>query len=124
MSSIHPTTPTSTYNDHPRAIRMAPIPASTMTPTGTHTFSLPPPVEDEDEDGHENKHYQGVVIFFHSVGFTSGDLETEDVSCRYMTLLAQAVVFSVDYRLSPGYQYPFPINDGIRRFRVHYKEPS
>ncbi|EED23512.1 lipase/esterase, putative [Talaromyces stipitatus ATCC 10500] len=59
----------------------------------------------------------GVVIFFHSGGFTSGSLETEDVSCRYMALSGPLTVLSVEYRLSPAYTFPVPVNDGWDAFR-------
>ncbi|KAJ0426316.1 putative lipase/esterase [Aspergillus carlsbadensis] len=66
-------------------------------------------------DGEEGC-YRGVMIFFHSGGFTGGGLETEDVSCRYMSLYTQTTVISVDYRLSTTHKYPVPINDGIDAF--------
>ncbi|KAL3453413.1 alpha/beta hydrolase fold-domain-containing protein [Aspergillus insuetus] len=64
----------------------------------------------------EDESVNGVVIFFHSGGFTGGGLETEDVSCRYMSLYTQTIVISIDYRLSPAYKYPVPVNDGIDAF--------
>ncbi|CEL07471.1 hypothetical protein ASPCAL10628 [Aspergillus calidoustus] len=67
-------------------------------------------------DTGEDESVNGVVIFFHSGGFTAGGLETEDVSCRYMSLYTQTILISVDYRLSPAYKYPVPINDGIDAF--------
>ncbi|KAH8690902.1 putative lipase/esterase [Talaromyces proteolyticus] len=59
----------------------------------------------------------GVVIFFHSGGFTGGSLDTEDVSCRYMALCGPLTVLSVEYRLSPAYTYPIPLNDGWDAFQ-------
>ncbi|KAL3496928.1 putative lipase/esterase [Aspergillus germanicus] len=72
-------------------------------------------VENRVKDG-EDETVNGVVIFFHSGGFTVGGLETEDVSCRYMSLYTQTIVISIDYRLSTAYKYPVPINDGIDAF--------
>ncbi|KAL4875110.1 Alpha/Beta hydrolase protein [Aspergillus karnatakaensis] len=65
-----------------------------------------------------NQPPQAIVLFFHSGGFTSGSLETEDVSCRYIALGTPVVVVSVEYRLSPELQFPIPINDGLDVF--HY----
>lgn len=81
----------------------------------------------------------GVVIFYHSGGFTGGSLETEDgtleivseldckwsdtinrnytVTCRYMALSGPLTVLSVEYRLSPAHLYPVPINDGWDAFQ-------
>ncbi|KAL2839058.1 Alpha/Beta hydrolase protein [Aspergillus pseudoustus] len=76
----------------------------------------PTPTAEEGCGNGRSGYYRGVVIFYHSGGFTSGDLETEDVSCRYMSLYAQTIVISIDYRLSPTHSYPVPINDGIDAF--------
>ncbi|GFF86600.1 hypothetical protein IFM61606_05440 [Aspergillus udagawae] len=57
-----------------------------------------------------------IVIFYHSGGFVHGSLDTEDISCRHMALGGPSTVISVEYRLSPAYQYPVPINDGWDAF--------
>ncbi|KAH7318365.1 Alpha/Beta hydrolase protein [Stachybotrys elegans] len=54
---------------------------------------------------------RGLVVFFHSGGFVSGSLETEDIFCRYMALAGPLSIISVEYRLSPEHVYPVPLND-------------
>ncbi|OAG43887.1 hypothetical protein AYO21_01739 [Fonsecaea monophora] len=46
------------------------------------------------------------VFYIHGGGWTLGDLEGEDLTCRAMCVRAGVVVVSVDYRLAP--EYPFP----------------
>ena len=52
-----------------------------------------------------------VIIFSHGGGFVSGTLESFDAFCRRLALTTNRVVFSVDYRLAPEYQFPAGLND-------------
>ncbi|MEX1108531.1 MAG: alpha/beta hydrolase [Dongiaceae bacterium] len=51
------------------------------------------------------------LIYFHGGGYIRGSLETHDSSCRIIANNSQAVVFSVDYRLSPEAKFPVPLED-------------
>lgn len=51
------------------------------------------------------------LIFFHGGGWVFFTLDTYDSLCTHLCSLAGAVVISVDYRRSPEYRYPVPLND-------------
>jgi acetyl esterase len=51
------------------------------------------------------------LIYFHGGGYIRGSLDTHDSSCRILANSSKAVVFSVDYRLSPEAKFPEPLED-------------
>ncbi len=52
-----------------------------------------------------------VVLFFHGGGWSVGDLDSYDGIARRHAADADAVVFSVDYRLAPEHPYPAAVDD-------------
>ncbi|KAI9759917.1 MAG: hypothetical protein M1835_000285 [Candelina submexicana] len=52
-----------------------------------------------------------LVVYFRGGAFISGDLETEDVTARQIAKLCRCVVVNVEYRHSPKYSYPTPLQD-------------
>lgn len=52
-----------------------------------------------------------VFMFFHSGGWTSGDLDTHDNACRAIASTARIAVVAVDYRLAPECKFPAATQD-------------
>lgn len=52
-----------------------------------------------------------LYINYHGGGFTFGDLEMDDPFCRRVCREVGCVAFDVEYRLSPDYRYPIPLED-------------
>src|SRR5688500_4178111 len=46
------------------------------------------------------------VLWIHGGGWILGTIDAHDALCRALCNAAQAVVFSVDYRLAPEHQHP------------------
>ena len=53
----------------------------------------------------------GVLVWFHGGGWTIGDLDTADSTCRALANRSGAVVVSVDYRLAPENPAPAALDD-------------
>ena len=47
-----------------------------------------------------------VLVYFHGGGWTVGDLDTEDSTCRFVCNAAQCIVVSVNYRHAPEHKFP------------------
>ena len=52
-----------------------------------------------------------VLVYFHGGGWVIGDLETHDPVCRWLSVRAQCVVVSVDYRMGPENKFPAAVED-------------
>jgi len=52
-----------------------------------------------------------LFVYYHGGGWVIGDLEMADSSCRMLADHLTAVVISVNYRLSPEYKFPIPLED-------------
>jgi len=61
--------------------------------------------------------HAGLLVYFHGGGFVQGDLETYDITCRFLALHAGAPILSVDYRRAPEYRFPAAIEDALVAFR-------
>jgi len=56
------------------------------------------------------------LVYFHGGGWVIGDLETHHELTGLLCNKLQAKVFSVDYRLSPEYKFPVPLEDCEKAF--------
>jgi acetyl esterase len=54
-----------------------------------------------------------VILHLHGGGWVTGSVERDEARCCEMAEIAQALVVSVDYRLSPEYPFPIPVEDGV-----------
>lgn len=52
-----------------------------------------------------------ILVWFHGGGWVVGDLETADPTARHLTVGANCIVISVDYRLAPETKFPGPADD-------------
>ncbi|SKA34304.1 acetyl esterase [Enhydrobacter aerosaccus] len=57
------------------------------------------------------------LIYYHGGGFVIGNLGTHDSTCRRLANKSRCQVVAIDYRLSPEYPFPAPIDDGVAAFR-------
>lgn len=51
------------------------------------------------------------IVYFHGGGWVVNDLDTHDAVCRSLANQVNAVIVAVDYRRSPEFKYPAPIED-------------
>lgn len=58
-----------------------------------------------------------VLIYLHGGGWTLGDLDSHDELCRRLAVAAGCIVVSVDYRLSPEFPFPAPLDDCVAAIR-------
>jgi acetyl esterase len=52
-----------------------------------------------------------LLVFYHGGGFTYGDLDTHDGTCRLLCRHAGAHVLAIDYRLAPENPFPAAVED-------------
>ena len=57
-----------------------------------------------------------VILFVHGGGWVQGRIETHDPLCRKISNTLHRKVISVDYRLSPKYKFPIPLNDVLSAY--------
>jgi acetyl esterase len=52
-----------------------------------------------------------ILVYFHGGGWTTGNLNVGDATCRVLANAVQAVVINVDYRLAPEARFPAAADD-------------
>lgn len=58
-----------------------------------------------------------ILVWYHGGGFTIGDLDTADRTCRKLAAGSGATVVSIDYRLSPEHPFPAAADDCFTALR-------
>lgn len=63
----------------------------------------------------ENHKKLPIIVQFHGGGFVTGSKDTaaNDIFCRRMAKLCDAIVIAVGYRLAPEHKYPAAFDDGF-----------
>lgn len=89
--SMPPGEPVAAVEDRVIATKGAELPIRIYTPIGTGPFPM--------------------VTYFHSGGWTIGDLNTDDSICRAIVSASQCMVVSINYRHAPEYKFPVPVED-------------
>jgi acetyl esterase len=60
------------------------------------------------------------IVYYHGGGFTVGDLDSHDASCRLLAAVSGCLVVSVEYRLAPEHPFPAAVGDALAAYRwVH-----
>jgi len=54
-----------------------------------------------------------LLVYFHGGGFTVGSPASHDPLCRLLSVRAECMVLSVDYRLGPQWRFPTAANDAF-----------
>jgi acetyl esterase len=54
-----------------------------------------------------------LFVYLHGGGWTFGNLDTADQTCRRISRAADCVVVSAAYRLAPEHPYPAPLDDAV-----------
>lgn len=67
-----------------------------------------------------------IILQFHGGGWVSGGSDTvaNDVFCRRLAKLCDAVVVAVGYRLAPETRYPAAFEDGVKVLNWLAKQPN
>ncbi len=58
-----------------------------------------------------------LLAYFHGGGWVQGGIESHDAPCRLLAETSGARVISVDYRLSPEFAFPTPVNDAYSAYQ-------
>ena len=58
-----------------------------------------------------------ILLYLHGGGWVLGDLDTHDAVCRRLSLAADCLVVSLDYRLAPEHPYPAAMDDVVAAMR-------
>ncbi|KAF7908463.1 uncharacterized protein EAF01_004218 [Botrytis porri] len=81
------------------------IPTRLYTPTSaTNSASVP------------SSDSQSLIIYFHGGGLYVGNLDSEDLTCRQLSLSLSLTLLSVSYRLMPSYPADDAVSDALTTF--------
>ncbi|MQK95146.1 alpha/beta hydrolase fold domain-containing protein, partial [Escherichia coli] len=60
---------------------------------------------------YRQKRWSPGMVFYHGGGFVIGNIDLYDPICRRIARIANATVFSVEYRLAPEHKFPSAVVD-------------
>ena len=63
-----------------------------------------------------------ILLFFHGGGWVTGNIDSYNKVCAYMSRNTRHLVVSVDYRLAPEHPFPVGLEDCYAAAREVYKE--
>lgn len=52
-----------------------------------------------------------ILLYFHSGGWVVGNLDSDDMMCRFLTNAGRCIVVSVNYRHAPEHRFPAAVQD-------------
>ncbi|KAF7889733.1 uncharacterized protein EAF02_002148 [Botrytis sinoallii] len=81
------------------------IPTRLYTPTSTTNSASVP-----------NSDSQPLIIYFHGGGLYVGDLDSEDLTCRQLSLSLSLPLLSISYRLLPAFTADDAVSDALSTF--------
>lgn len=61
-----------------------------------------------------------MIIYIHEGGWTLGNMDTTKAVCSNICKMTGAIVLAVDYRLSPAFKFPIPVEDCYNAFLWAY----
>jgi acetyl esterase len=65
-----------------------------------------------------------LVVYLHGGGWTVGDLESHDSTCRRLAVAAGCAVLAVDYRRAPEHPWPAAVDDAVTALRWALSDTS
>ena len=74
---------------------------------GTMDWSTGKPIDETKEPAYVD----GVIIYIHGGGYICGSSASSRPTAYHYAMTTEYPVFSIDYRLAPGYKYPTPLSD-------------
>jgi acetyl esterase len=63
-----------------------------------------------------------VLVYFHGGGWTIGDLDSHDRTCRRLAQVGDVAVLAVDYRRAPEHPWPAAVDDAVNAVRWARRE--
>jgi acetyl esterase len=93
--------------DRPRGPALASVVDHAAGPDGSVRARLYRPVDDA----------RPLLVYLHGGGWTLGDLESHDRTCRRLAKAADVAVLAVDYRRAPESTWPAALDDAVEAYR-------
>ncbi|KAI9647355.1 hypothetical protein NHQ30_003740 [Ciborinia camelliae] len=63
-------------------------------------------------------------VYYHGGGYCMGNLDSEDVWCRFIAKNASCIIVSVDYSLGPEYKLPVMLDESVKAYEWAWHHAS